>query len=128
RPRPRCRAPCPEVLRRPLPGRRGAVAPAVLAHRGLNMSGAIALYARETPGFGERVAHARTLLRGAAGEHGGRIVLASSLGAEDMVLTDLIARDRLPIAVGTLQTGKLHAQTLELVRRTEQHYGMHVEL
>ena len=92
------------------------------------MSGAIALYARETPGFGERVAHARTLLRGAAGEHGGRIVLASSLGAEDMVLTDLIARDRLPIAVGTLQTGKLHAQTLELVRRTEQHYGLHVEL
>jgi phosphoadenosine phosphosulfate reductase len=45
-----------------------------------------------------------------------------------MVLTDLIARAKLPIAVATLETGKLHAQTLALVQRTEQHYGLRIEL
>jgi len=92
------------------------------------MSTAIALYAREAPGLGDRVSHAAALLRAAATQHPGRIVLASSLGAEDMVLTDLIARERLDIAVATLQTGKLHAQTLALVQRAEQHYGITVEL
>jgi phosphoadenosine phosphosulfate reductase len=89
---------------------------------------AIDLYARATPGHAERVAHAVALLQAAAQEHDGRIVLASSLGAEDMVLTDLIARHRLPLAIGTLETGKLHAQTLALVQRTEQHYGLQIEL
>jgi phosphoadenosine phosphosulfate reductase len=92
------------------------------------MDRAIELYARETPGHAERAAHALALLQSAAAEHAGRVVLASSLGAEDMVLTDLIARHRLPIAIGTLETGKLHAQTLALVQRTEQHYGLRVEL
>ncbi|HEY6356334.1 MAG TPA: phosphoadenylyl-sulfate reductase [Burkholderiaceae bacterium] len=92
------------------------------------MSNAIALYARETPGFAERTSHAAALLRAAAAQHPGRIVLASSLGAEDMVITDLIARQRLDITVATLQTGKLHAQTLALVQRAEQHYGLTIEL
>jgi phosphoadenosine phosphosulfate reductase len=92
------------------------------------MSNAIALYARDTPGHAERVAHAVAMLQSAASAHVGRIVLASSLGAEDMVLTDLIARHQLPIAIGTLQTDKLHAQTLALVQRAEQHYGVQIEL
>ncbi|MEP6740001.1 MAG: phosphoadenylyl-sulfate reductase [Caldimonas sp.] len=89
---------------------------------------AIALYARETPGFAERVAHASALLARAAREHAGRIVQASSLGAEDQVVTDLIARQRLPIAVATLETGKLHAETLSLVGEIEGRYGIDVEL
>jgi phosphoadenosine phosphosulfate reductase len=92
------------------------------------MSNAIALYARETPGFADRVSHAAALLRDAALQHAGRIVLSSSLGAEDMVLTDLIARERLAITLATLQTGKLHAQTLALVQRAESHYGLTIEL
>jgi phosphoadenosine phosphosulfate reductase len=92
------------------------------------MTSAIQLYARETPGHGERLARAVALLRSAASEHAGRIVLASSLGAEDMVLTDLIARHDLPIAIGTLETGKLHEQTLALVQRTEERYGVQIEL
>jgi phosphoadenosine phosphosulfate reductase len=92
------------------------------------MVSAIELYARETPGHAGRVAHAVAVLQSAASEHAGRIVLASSLGAEDMVLTDLIARHQLPIAIGTLETGKLHAQTLELAQRVEQHYGLTIEL
>ncbi|MCW5658821.1 MAG: phosphoadenylyl-sulfate reductase [Burkholderiaceae bacterium] len=88
---------------------------------------AIQLYARQTPGHAERVAHAVATLQSAATEHAGRIVLASSLGAEDMVLTDLIARHQLPIAIGTLETGKLHPQTLALAQRVEQHYGLSIE-
>lgn len=86
------------------------------------------LYARATPGFDARVTHAIAMLETAALEHGGRIVLASSLGAEDMVLIDLIARHHLPIPIATLETGKLHAQTLELITRTEQRYGQTIEL
>ncbi|MDO9071872.1 MAG: phosphoadenylyl-sulfate reductase [Rubrivivax sp.] len=88
---------------------------------------AIALHARRTAGFGERVAHALTLLQQAAERHSGRIVFTTSLGAEDMVLTDLIASHGLPIALATLQTGQLHAETLALLERTELHCGVTVE-
>ncbi|WP_439570469.1 phosphoadenylyl-sulfate reductase [Methylibium sp.] len=89
---------------------------------------AIALYARTTEGFEARVAQALATLRDAAAEHAGRIVQATSLGAEDMVITDLIARHALPIAIGTLETGKLHAETSGLIDRIEQHYGVAVEV
>jgi phosphoadenosine phosphosulfate reductase len=89
---------------------------------------AIDLYARATAGFDERVANAVSLLKQAALDHAGRIVQATSLGAEDMVITDLIARHQVPIAIGTLQTGKLHAETSALIGRIEQHYGLAVEV
>ena len=88
---------------------------------------AIALYARATDGFDARVAHTLALLREAATEHAGRIVQATSLGAEDMVITDLIARHALPIAIGTLETGKLHPQTVALIDHIESRYGLMVE-
>ena len=87
---------------------------------------AIALYARETPGFDERVAHALAVLQSAATDHAGAIVQSTSLGAEDMVLTDLIARSQLPIQIATLETGALHAETVALIGRIEQHYGLAV--
>ncbi|WP_246823884.1 phosphoadenylyl-sulfate reductase [Oligella sp. HMSC05A10] len=40
---------------------------------------------------------------------------ASSLAIEDMVITEVIARLKLPIKVFTLNTGKLHKETLELL-------------
>ncbi|HEY0858704.1 MAG TPA: phosphoadenylyl-sulfate reductase [Albitalea sp.] len=89
---------------------------------------AIALYARATAGFDDRLAHALDVLRTAAQQHAGRIVQATSLGAEDMVITDLIARHQLPIALGTLETGMLHAQTSALIPRIEQRYGLQVEV
>jgi phosphoadenosine phosphosulfate reductase len=89
---------------------------------------ALALYARPTSGFETRLAHTLGLLRDAAAEHAGRIVQATSLGAEDMVVTDLIARHSLPIAVGTLETGMLHDETVELIGRIEQHYGLRLEI
>jgi phosphoadenosine phosphosulfate reductase len=89
---------------------------------------AIALYARETPGFEARVATALALLQRAATEHAGRAVQATSLGAEDMVVTDLIARHELPIAIGTLDTGMLHAETVSLIGRIEARYALAVEV
>jgi phosphoadenosine phosphosulfate reductase len=88
---------------------------------------AIALYARRTAGFEQRVAHAVAVLRRAGEAHAGRIVQSTSLGAEDQVVTDLIARHALPIGIATLATGALHAQTVELADRTEQHYGVPIE-
>lgn len=88
---------------------------------------AVALHARALPGFDERAGRALALLRDASERHPGRIVQATSLGAEDMVITDLIARHRLPIAVATLDTGVLHAPTLALIDRLQAHYGLAVE-
>lgn len=83
--------------------------------------------ARKTPGHEQRVAHALALLRQAADRHAGRIVQASSLGVEGMVITDLIARHNLPVVVATLDTGALHAETLALLPRIEARYGIRVE-
>jgi phosphoadenosine phosphosulfate reductase len=89
---------------------------------------AIDLHARATAGFEQRVDHALAVLRDAASGHAGHIVQATSLGAEDMVVTDLIARHALPIALATLDTGKLHAETLALIPRIEQRYGLKVDV
>lgn len=88
---------------------------------------AIELYARRRAGFDTRVTSALALLRHAADGHAGAVVQATSLGAEDMVVTDLIARHRLPIALATLDTGQLHAQTLDLLPAIERRYGLVVE-
>ena len=88
---------------------------------------AIELHARWHDGFDERVAHAVALLRSAARDHQGAIVQATSLGAEDMVVTDMIARHDLPIAVATLDTRLLHAQTLALIPAIARRYGVVVE-
>lgn len=50
-------------------------------------------------------------------------VFASSLAVEDMVLTDLILRNKLPIAIFTLETGRLHAETLGMLDKIQQTYG-----
>jgi phosphoadenosine phosphosulfate reductase len=54
--------------------------------------------------------------------------LASSLSAEDMVLTDAIARAGLPIEVFVLDTGRLHGDTLGLVAQVRKHYGIPVSI
>jgi len=89
---------------------------------------AITLYARHTAGFEQRLARTIETLKAAAAAHPGRVVQSTSLGAEDMVLTDLIARHQLPIAIGTLETGKLHAETSALIPRIEARYGVAVEV
>ncbi|GGB95049.1 phosphoadenosine phosphosulfate reductase [Oxalicibacterium flavum] len=55
-------------------------------------------------------------------------VFASSLAAEDMVLTDMILRDKLDIGIFTLETGRLHAETLGVLDRIKDTYGYEVAL
>ncbi len=88
---------------------------------------ATALHARPSGGYDAKLAHARALLRSTTTAHGDGVVQATSLGAEDMVITDLISRERLPISLGTLDTGLLHAETLALLPRIEARYGLRVE-
>jgi len=54
--------------------------------------------------------------------HFSPVALASSLSAEDMVITDMIARFRLPIEVFVLNTGRLHSETLAVLEETRARY------
>ncbi|MEY4208705.1 MAG: hypothetical protein RLZZ20_1857, partial [Pseudomonadota bacterium] len=75
--------------------------------------------------FDNKLAATRATLERIAAEFA-PAVLASSLAAEDMVLTDLILRAQLPIKVFTLETGRLHKETLGMVDRIREVYGYEV--
>ncbi len=55
-------------------------------------------------------------------------VFASSLAAEDMVLTDLILKSKLPIGIFSLETGRLHAETLAVLDQIKAAYGAEIAL
>jgi phosphoadenosine phosphosulfate reductase len=55
-------------------------------------------------------------------------VFASSLAAEDMVLTDLILRNKLAIGIFSLETGRLHKETLGMIDRIKETYGTDIAL
>lgn len=55
-------------------------------------------------------------------------VLANSLGAEDMVLMDMICKDNLPIGVFTLDTGRLNEETYTVLAQAQQHYGREIQI
>jgi phosphoadenosine phosphosulfate reductase len=79
------------------------------------------------PSLGERVARARRLLAGVEKNHS-PASFASSFGAEDMVVLDLIARDGLAIEIFTLDTGRLPRQTLDLIARVRKDYGLAINV
>jgi phosphoadenosine phosphosulfate reductase len=55
-------------------------------------------------------------------------VFASSLAAEDMVITDLILKAKLPIGIFSLETGRLHAETLAVLDKVKAAYGYEIAL
>jgi phosphoadenosine phosphosulfate reductase len=55
-------------------------------------------------------------------------VFASSLAAEDMVLTDLILKSGLPIGIFSLDTGRLHAETLAVLDAVKARYGYEIDV
>jgi phosphoadenosine phosphosulfate reductase len=55
-------------------------------------------------------------------------VFASSLAAEDMVITDLILKAKLPIGIFSLETGRLHAETLAVLDQVKAAYGYEIAL
>ena len=55
-------------------------------------------------------------------------VFASSLAAEDMVLTDMILKAGLPIGIFSLETGRLHPETLEVLDKVKAKYDYDIAL
>jgi phosphoadenosine phosphosulfate reductase len=66
-----------------------------------------------------------TLLRAAVAEYGD-VCYANSLGAESMVLTDLIREAAPQIDMFTIDTGRLFPETYDLIARLQHRYGRDV--
>jgi len=87
---------------------------------------AIARNARASADYSDKLAQARNALTQAAAQYasggpagGARVTQASSLGAEDMVISHLINALQLDIGIFVLETGRLHAQTLALLAKLQ---------
>ena len=78
------------------------------------------LHAQASVDFAAKLAETQALLRRAAAEFA-PVTQASSLGAEDVVITHLINSLQLDIPVFVLETGALHTETLALLERTQAH-------
>lgn len=52
---------------------------------------------------------------------------ATSLAAEDMVITDAIAKENIQIQLFTLNTGRLHQSTLDLHQLVQKHYKIKID-
>lgn len=69
-----------------------------------------------------------TVLRRAWETFGDGLVFATSLAAEDQVITDIIVRNGWPIPFVTLDTGRLFPETYEVLAETERRYGIKVKV
>ena len=56
-----------------------------------------------------------------------QVRFATSLAVEDMVLTDAIATHHFSIEIFTLNTGRLHQETLDMISRCESHYQISIK-
>ena len=56
------------------------------------------------------------------------VTFANSLGAEDMVLTDLIAKHQLAIEMFSLDTGRLPQETYELMQTVRERYSVPLKI
>lgn len=70
----------------------------------------------------EKRAQVLALLQAACAEFNA-ITFANSYGAEDMVLTDVIAKEKLAIEIFSLDTGRLPAETYTLMGEVEATYN-----
>ena len=58
----------------------------------------------------------------------GESAFASSLGAEDQVITDMLMRERFPIPLFTLDTGRLPQESYDLLDATRKRYGIQINV
>lgn len=61
-------------------------------------------------------------------KYGQRIALASSLGLEDQVLTDMILKIDSSSRIFTIDTGRLFPETYSLIDKTNMKYGIKLEV
>jgi phosphoadenosine phosphosulfate reductase len=73
-------------------------------------------------------AGASDVLRWGIETYGDRLVIASSFGAEDVVLIDLAARISSDVRVFTLDTGRLHQETYDVIEAIGDRYGIEIEV
>jgi phosphoadenosine phosphosulfate reductase len=62
----------------------------------------------------------------ASAQYGSKLTFATSLGIEDCVVTDMIARQNLPVSFFTLDTGLLFPETYALKETIEKKYGISI--
>jgi len=82
---------------------------------------------RAIPRLEHKAAAVRALLAAALSEHG-RLVYSNSLGAEAMVLTDIIWTHLPQIEMFSIDTGRLPEETYALLGRLQQHYQRRLRL
>ena len=70
---------------------------------------------------------AQEILQWAKNKYGKKAGLASSFGMEDMVLIDLLAGLQGDITIFTLDTGRLHEETYEVMERARSKYGITIK-
>ena len=70
---------------------------------------------------------AEELIQWAMDQYGLKAGLACSFGMEDMVLINMIAKLKGPITIFTLDTGRLHEETYEIMERVRSHYGLEIK-
>ena len=75
----------------------------------------------------DRTAKAQALLAEIARDFS-PATFANSLGAEDMVLTDLIVKAKLEIEIFSLDTGRLPLETYDLMAKVQEHYGLKLKV
>jgi len=80
-----------------------------------------------TASVASKTAAAQALLAEIAGKWS-PATFANSLGAEDMVLTDLIVKSGLSIEIFSLDTGRLPLETYDLIAAVQQHYGLKLNI
>ncbi|MFC7418502.1 phosphoadenylyl-sulfate reductase [Iodobacter arcticus] len=74
--------------------------------------------------FEEKLTETIALLHKIADEYS-PAVFANSLGAEDMVITDLIAKHQVGVQIFSLDTGRLPTQTYALMQKSAEQYPSH---
>jgi phosphoadenosine phosphosulfate reductase len=63
-----------------------------------------------------------------ASEFSCKTILSSSMGAEDQLLTHIIATEKISVSIFTLDTGRLFAETYSLIERTREKYGIDIAM
>ena len=71
---------------------------------------------------------AQEILKWSISEFGPKAGLASSFGMEDMVIIDVLSQLKGDITIFTLDTGRLHEETYEVMERARSKYGVTIKV
>jgi phosphoadenosine phosphosulfate reductase len=78
-------------------------------------------------GLDQKVAQVQSVLSAVVRDYA-PVVFANSLGAEDMVLTDIICKSQLKISMFSLDTGRLPQETYDLMQEVRQNYSIPLKI